>query len=99
MGYAEPRALLIRKAADYVSRILRMFGVMEDTGDLGFGVEGPEEQAARPYLDALAKLRDGVRSAAQKKQSAASAVADAVVVQRNSSQTQQNNTQTHTTNS
>lgn len=78
--YAEPRALLIRKAADYVSRILRMFGVMEDTDNLGFGVEGPEEQAARPYLDALAKLRDGVRSAAQKKQSAASVVADAVVV-------------------
>jgi len=63
-----PRALIIRKAADYVSRILRLLGVMEDTDDLGFGVEGKLERAGRPYLNALAAFRDEVRAAAQKKQ-------------------------------
>jgi len=42
---------------------------MEDTDDLGFGVEGPIERTARPYLNALAALRDLVRAAAQKKES------------------------------
>jgi len=65
---AAPRALLVRKAGEYVSRILSVLGVFAEDNDLGFGVEGATETAARPYLDALRALRDGVRSAAQKKE-------------------------------
>ena len=60
----------MRKAAAYVTRILRIFGISTAGPDqLGFGGEAgasaPDADGAAKYLDAFALFRDTVRSMAK----------------------------------
>jgi len=67
-GDHAPRALLVRKAAEYVYHILTILGVIEDSGDYGdygFGGDGATFKAAKPHLDRLAAFRDAVRACAR----------------------------------
>jgi hypothetical protein len=68
VGVTAPRHLLLRKAAMYVTRILRCFGLLEGTDDLGFpalGGGGDVESTVTPYLDAMVSFRDNVRTIAR----------------------------------
>ena len=61
---------LVRKAAAYVTRILRIFGMSTAAPDqLGFGgdagASAPDADGAAKYLDAFALFRDTVRSMAK----------------------------------
>jgi cysteinyl-tRNA synthetase len=69
-GAARPDALLLKKGAAYVTRMLRVFGVATQPE---FGLsDGPEAagaisggDAAAPVVDALAAFRDAVRAGAR----------------------------------
>eukprot|EP00039_Didymoeca_costata_P009443 m.125010 g.125010 ORF g.125010 m.125010 type:complete len:859 (+) comp14484_c0_seq6:31-2607(+) len=64
---ASPAALLIRKCAVYVTHILRVFGVVEGSEDIGFPVSGggaSSEEVAGPFVDALLDFREKIRSLA-----------------------------------
>jgi len=68
VGVTAPRHLLLRKAAMYVTRILRCFGLLEGTDDLGFpaaGGGGDVESTVTPYLDAMVSFRDNIRTIAR----------------------------------
>eukprot|EP00397_Hematodinium_sp_SG-2012_P012572 GEMP01012745.1.p1 GENE.GEMP01012745.1~~GEMP01012745.1.p1 ORF type:complete len:776 (+),score=217.25 GEMP01012745.1:85-2412(+) len=61
---AEVRALLLRKAATFVTKILRILGLIESE-DVGFAQEGGnKEEFIAPVLDAFAGFRDEVRNEA-----------------------------------
>jgi len=66
---ATPRHLLLRKAAAYVTHILRIFGVVEGTDEIGFpasgAIGGGVEAALAPHLNAMVAFRDGVRALAR----------------------------------
>lgn len=74
-GNAAPATLLVRAAAQYVTKIFRTFGLVPDGGaDIGFPVEGAaegggggggKEEVLSPVLDALVAFRDRVRAAAK----------------------------------
>jgi hypothetical protein len=69
VGVPAPRHLLLRKAAMYVTRILKCFGLLEGADDLGFpaagGGGGDVESTVAPYLDAMVTFRDNIRSIAR----------------------------------
>ncbi|KAG2442848.1 hypothetical protein HXX76_002927 [Chlamydomonas incerta] len=74
------RALLLRKAAAFVTRILSVFGIVDGPSDrLGFtetsSSASSNDAAAARYLDALAAFRDEVRGLAKAKAAAAELVA------------------------
>eukprot|EP00299_Pterocystis_sp_00344_P019187 c9546_g1_i2.p1 GENE.c9546_g1_i2~~c9546_g1_i2.p1 ORF type:complete len:879 (+),score=259.52 c9546_g1_i2:47-2683(+) len=57
----------LRKHALYVTRILRILGVVEGSDDIGFSLgsgEGDREAQITPYVGALVDFRDKVRAAA-----------------------------------
>eukprot|EP01012_Entosiphon_sulcatum_P006014 TRINITY_DN12801_c0_g1_i1.p2 TRINITY_DN12801_c0_g1~~TRINITY_DN12801_c0_g1_i1.p2 ORF type:complete len:756 (-),score=189.59 TRINITY_DN12801_c0_g1_i1:168-2435(-) len=59
-----PRVPLLRKIAQYVTQILRIFGVVEGNSEIGFptSAEGADpEKLLQPYLDALVDFREAVR--------------------------------------
>lgn len=63
------RPLLIRKIAQYVTRILKVFGVIA-TDEIGVGSEQSgqsKEQVVGPFVDAFALFRTKVRAAALEK--------------------------------
>lgn len=67
---------LLRSAADYVTHIFRVFGLVDSTPGLGFNMsttsagaagEASLETTLAPYLDVLASFREQVRDAARAK--------------------------------
>lgn len=73
----KPVPYLLRSAADYVSHIFRVFGVIDAVPSMGFAVEGGVsaggaegaslETTLAPYLDVIAWFRETVRDAARAK--------------------------------
>eukprot|EP00980_Cylindrotheca_fusiformis_P023017 scaffold10054_cov140-Cylindrotheca_fusiformis.AAC.8 len=68
---AKPKNLLIQKVALYVTKILRVFGVVEGNEKIGFGTDGAEgaskEDVIGPFVDAFVDFREKVRGAAKAK--------------------------------
>ena len=65
---ARPDALLLKKCALYVTRMLRVFGVMgpDEFGfPIGDGGGGDYEKTVSPFVEATARFRDDVRSLAR----------------------------------
>jgi len=69
-----PAHMLVRSAAVFVTHILRVFGVVDGSDDIGFGAAAGGDAAAGdknavvgPYVDALVQFRDAVRSLARAK--------------------------------
>ena len=66
-GAARPDALLLKKGAVYVTRMLRIFGVVT-TDEFGFppdAAAGPSDGREVPLVNALVGFRDAVRAAAK----------------------------------
>ena len=60
---------LLTNLARYVTSILKVFGLVQDSSEIGFPLEGSEgavskEQVLSPLLDVLTKFRENVRIAA-----------------------------------
>lgn len=68
---AKPKNLLIQKVALYVTKILRIFGVVQGNDTIGFGSDGGEagskEEVIGPFVDAFVDFREKVRGAAKTK--------------------------------
>jgi len=68
---AKPKNLIIQKAALYVTKILRVFGVVQGNDKIGFGSDGGEggskEEVVGPFVDAFVDFREKVRNAAKAK--------------------------------
>jgi cysteinyl-tRNA synthetase len=68
---AKPKNLIVQKVALYVTKILRVFGVVEGNDKIGFGSDGGEggskEEAIGPFVDAFIDFREKVRGAAKAK--------------------------------
>lgn len=68
-----PKHLLVKKVALYVTKILRVFGVVEGCDEIGFGDTSAAGGAASketilaPYMDAFTEFRDKVRLIARTK--------------------------------
>jgi len=63
-----PCVVLIRKAARYISGIMRVFGVIPGNDEIGFAVGGggaDKEATVEPFVQALIDFRDEVRAAAR----------------------------------
>ena len=68
-----PAVYLVQNAARYVTRILRVVGVVTGSDDIGFrlseGASGSSEEAVAPYVSALVDFRRKLRAAARAKDS------------------------------
>lgn len=68
---AKPAHLLIEKAAIYITKILRVFGVVEGTDLIGFpsakSSGGDTESVIRPFVDTLLEFREKIRAASRAK--------------------------------
>jgi len=70
---SQPKNLLVQKVAIYVTKILRVLGVVQGNDVIGFGDGGSgggassKEDVAAPFVDALVQFRDQVRTAARNK--------------------------------
>lgn len=66
-----PKHFVIQTAALYVTKMLRLFGVVNGTDAIGFGDTSSSgssgEDAVAPFVDALVQFRDGVRDATKQK--------------------------------
>lgn len=60
-----PKHYLIRKAALYLTKILRLFGVATGSDEIGLGDAGTSEAAVAPVVDAFCQFRDTLRTIAQ----------------------------------
>lgn len=64
-----PRALLMRRVGDYVTRILRVFGLVAGGDELGFGRAdagaASGEAAAAPFVNVAVAFRDKIRDLAR----------------------------------
>eukprot|EP00761_Pharyngomonas_kirbyi_P014650 gb/GECH01014680.1/.p1 GENE.gb/GECH01014680.1/~~gb/GECH01014680.1/.p1 ORF type:complete len:1220 (+),score=272.25 gb/GECH01014680.1/:1-3660(+) len=77
-GNSDRKALLLRKIAVYITRMLRIFGVITQPVEIGFGdshgangAEGglsgqSKVDVITPYIDAFAQFRSDIRDAAKK---------------------------------
>mmetsp|Transcript_31478 Transcript_31478/g.76240 ORF Transcript_31478/g.76240 Transcript_31478/m.76240 type:complete len:1292 (+) Transcript_31478:79-3954(+) len=69
----KPKIILVQKVAIYVTKILRVFGVVEGSDIIGFsdsgaGGEGAsKEDIAAPFVDAFVEFRQQIRTAAKGK--------------------------------
>ncbi|KAM5224824.1 cysteine--tRNA ligase, cytoplasmic isoform 2-T2 [Hipposideros larvatus] len=68
----QPNRALLQSVALYLTRMLKIFGAIEEESDLGFPVGGPGtglslESTAMPYLQVLSEFREGVRKIAREK--------------------------------
>uniref|UniRef100_A0A7S2RQQ1 cysteine--tRNA ligase n=1 Tax=Mucochytrium quahogii TaxID=96639 RepID=A0A7S2RQQ1_9STRA len=69
---AKPAVLLLKRIAMYITRILRVFGVVQGADSFGFGSgqgssgADSKQQVVTPYVDALVSFREQVRNAALK---------------------------------
>ncbi|RNF00748.1 putative cysteinyl-tRNA synthetase [Trypanosoma rangeli] len=64
-----PSVTLVQKVGRYVTRMLRVFGVAEGGDVVGFGVRQGTDDRLVTVMDALLRLRDGVRDAAKETKS------------------------------
>jgi len=72
---SKPKNVLIKKVGVYVTKILRVFGVVEGNDKIGFdgggegggGGGGSKEEIAAPFVDAFVDFREKIRIAAKKK--------------------------------
>jgi len=69
---AKPKNLLIQKVALYVTKILRVFGVVQGNDVIGFSEAsgegaGSKEEVIAPFVDAFVDFREKVRVAAKGK--------------------------------
>lgn len=70
---AKPKNLLVKKVAIYVTKILRIFGVVQGNDSIGFGEAASEgggaskEETVGPFVDAFVDFREKVRVAAKAK--------------------------------
>jgi len=62
----EPRVMLLKSIALFVTRILQVFGLLEDSDGIGYGGDSGGGEAEK-YLDAFVLFRDQVRAAARSK--------------------------------
>jgi cysteinyl-tRNA synthetase len=65
-----PRHLLLRKAAHYVTQMLRTFGLLEGSDSIGFPAatssgSGDVESVLAPHLNAMVAFRDQIRALAR----------------------------------
>ncbi|KDO20407.1 cysteinyl-tRNA synthetase [Saprolegnia parasitica CBS 223.65] len=62
-------SMCLRAAAEYITHMLRVFGLIPDATDIGFplGASGDQETILTPVLDIFAEFRDQVRTAALSK--------------------------------
>jgi cysteinyl-tRNA synthetase len=70
----KPKFLLVQKVAQYVTKILRIFGVVQGSDTIGFGDSGSgegvsKEETVAPFVDAFIDFREQVRNAAKAKSS------------------------------
>lgn len=69
---AKPKNLLVQKVAQYVTKILRVFGLVTGSDSIGFGESGSGEGASKeetvaPFVDAFVDFREQVRNEAKNK--------------------------------
>jgi cysteinyl-tRNA synthetase len=74
-----PKHVLVQKVALYVTKILRVFGVVQGNEQIGFGDSsstgegggegGSKEDVVAPFVDAFVDFRENVRKAAKNKAS------------------------------
>jgi cysteinyl-tRNA synthetase len=70
----KPKNILVQKAAQYVTKILRIFGVVQGSDLIGFGdtTSGERlstEETVAPFVDAFVEFREQLRNAAKAKSS------------------------------
>eukprot|EP00249_Psilotum_nudum_P022104 c28374_g1_i1 orf=1074-3446(-) len=71
MVHGSPRPILVKRSAEYVTKMLVIFGLSNASpGDVGFGPDGATdfgsaEVTVGRYLDAVACFRDDIRAAAK----------------------------------
>jgi cysteinyl-tRNA synthetase len=68
----KPKNMLVQKAAQYVTKILRVFGVVHGSDLIGFGDSSSgervsTEETVSPFVDAFVEFREKVRHAAKHK--------------------------------
>mmetsp|Transcript_19565 Transcript_19565/g.40250 ORF Transcript_19565/g.40250 Transcript_19565/m.40250 type:complete len:779 (+) Transcript_19565:83-2419(+) len=68
----KPKNLLVKKVAIYVTKILKVLGVIQGSDQVGFGDSGAgggasKEDTISPYVDAFVDFREQVRTAAKSK--------------------------------
>ncbi len=69
---AKPKNLLVQKVAIYVTKILRIFGVVQGNDIIGFNEAageggGSKEEVVAPFVDAFVDFREKIRVAAKAK--------------------------------
>jgi cysteinyl-tRNA synthetase len=70
---ASPKNLLVQKVALYVTKMLRIFGVVQGNDTIGFGESGSggeggsKEEVVGPFVDAFVDFREKIRVAAKSK--------------------------------
>ncbi|CAK4844563.1 unnamed protein product [Aphanomyces euteiches] len=59
-----PVSMAVRSAAEYITRMLRVFGLIQNSSEIGFPLEvgGSQESTLAPVLDIFTEFRDQVRS-------------------------------------
>ncbi|CAJ0587015.1 unnamed protein product, partial [Mesorhabditis spiculigera] len=65
-----PNVLLLRQIALYITEIFKTFGMIPKSTEIGYPIEsgdfgGSKEEVVMPYLDAMAKFREDVRTIAR----------------------------------
>lgn len=66
---SKPSVYLLKKAAMYITRILRIFGVVDGADDIGWSAgdgAGDFESKIGPFVDAVVHIRNDLRTAARK---------------------------------
>ena len=66
-GRTEPRVMLLKSIALYITKILKTFGLLDDSDGIGFGGGGETENVVEKYLDAFVQFRDQIRLLAREK--------------------------------
>jgi cysteinyl-tRNA synthetase len=69
---AKPKNLLVQKIAQYVTKILRVLGVVQGSDGIGFGDSGSgegvsKEETVAPFVNAFVDFREQIRVAAKAK--------------------------------
>lgn len=63
-GRTQPRVMLLKSIALYITNILRIFGLLEESDEIGFKAAGSgsnKEEVVEKYLDAFVHFRDQIR--------------------------------------
>ena len=69
-GRKDPRVMLLKSIAVYITKILKVFGLVEDADGIGYGGSGGaggSSGVGEKYLDAFVHFRDQIRMMAREK--------------------------------